>query len=89
MTEVNQNNDPLTQSLEQYGKIWAESLEQFQKVMQVGQPYLKPWTESLDLFQKTITAGASYMKTWAEALEQYQKMTESFFRPTSARSPNE
>jgi len=33
MAEVNQNNEPLAQSVEQYRKIWVESLEQFQKIM--------------------------------------------------------
>ena len=28
-----------------HNKIWEESLEQFQKVMETGQPYLKTWTE--------------------------------------------
>ena len=77
MAKEDKSNEQGTLSLEQYRNTWAESLEQFQKVMEAGQPYLKTWTEPLELFQQTIAASASYLKTWSESLEQFQRVMEA------------
>ncbi len=44
-------------------KTWAESLEQYQKFMAIGQSYLKPWTDFLEQYQKMTE---SFFRSYTE-----------------------
>jgi len=55
MKKADKSNEQCIQSLEYYRKTWAESLEQFQKVMEASAPYLQIWTEYLEKKRSTCT----------------------------------
>src|SRR5579875_1668609 len=59
--------------------LWAESLEQWQKLMMAASPFQNVqniWKETLEPYDRLMTRSESYLKTSVEALERFQKALE-------------